>query len=97
MLHNKKIKTMNQLIKRIYPNPGGNRSRLPLDNYVKNKPNYYDFDNEYIHIKALFVNEFKKMPNEYFTRNIDGEAFYQFIKQEYGDLIKESYQGGIGS
>ena len=83
---------MKHLIKRIYPNPGGNRSRLTLDNYVKNKPNYYDFDNEYIHIKALFVNEFKKMPNEYFTRNIDGEAFYQFIKQEYGDLIKESYQ-----
>ena len=83
---------MNQLIKRIYPNPSGPKSRSPLDTYVKDKPNYYDFDNEYIHIKALFVNEFKKMPNEYFARNIDGEAFYQFVKTEYELLIQESYE-----
>lgn len=83
---------MNQLLKRIYPNPSGSRSHLPIDTYTKNKPNYYDFDSDYIHIKALFVNEFQKMPNEYFARNIDSESFYTFVKQEFGELIKEKYE-----
>lgn len=83
---------MNNLINKIYPAAHNKQRMLPMDNYKKSKPNYYDFDNEYIHIKSMFVNEFKKMPNEFFTRNIDTEAVYHYIKGEYGKLIQESYE-----
>lgn len=83
---------MNNLINKIVPITQSKKSLLSMDRYTKNKPNYYDFDNEYIHIKSMFVNEFKKMPNEFFARNIDVDAVYEYLKQEHSRLINETYQ-----
>ena len=83
---------MNNIIQRIYSNPRGQMRQIEADKYTKLKPNYYDFNNDYIHIKALYVNEFKKLPNEFFVSNIDDEVFYKYIFEQYADLILQSYQ-----
>lgn len=77
---------MNQLItylKQRQPAPAAGKN---------NRPHYFDFENEFLDPRALFLNNFKKIPNRYFIRNMDLIRCMAFMQDLFAALISERYE-----
>lgn len=77
---------MNQLISYLKKiNPVNDRGK-------KDRPNYFDFDNHFLDLRALFMNTFKKIPNRYFIRNADATQCNTYLNEHFGHWIIERYE-----
>jgi len=60
--------------------------------FQKRRPLYQDFDTNFLQTRALFLNEFKQLPNEYFIADVDREKVLTLIHDIYQSLILEEYK-----
>lgn len=52
------------------------------------------FDSSFIHIRNLYLQSFNGLPSANYVSDIDGERAYQAFKQEFGELIGNTYRSG---